>query len=106
MSPLSISIIYIDSLIEPRGIIDFFSNNPHFKACLAAKYLNTMVFKCHDITMIFLHQSINICLEIKYFKSWYLVDMCKKLVIAMKILGWSGVLNTQKISWYLVNYGI
>jgi hypothetical protein len=32
--------------------------------------------------------------------------MCKKLVIAMKTLGWSGVSNTPKISWYLVNHSI
>jgi hypothetical protein len=32
--------------------------------------------------------------------------MCKKLVIATKILGWSGVSNTPKILWYLANHGI
>jgi hypothetical protein len=32
--------------------------------------------------------------------------MYKKLVIAMKTLCWSGVSNTPKIPWYLVNYGI
>jgi hypothetical protein len=35
---------------------------------------------------IFLHQSTNICLKIKYSKLWYLIDMYKKLVIAIKIL--------------------
>jgi hypothetical protein len=42
----------------------------------------------------------------KYFKPWYLIDMYKKLVIAIKILGWSGVSNTSKISWYLANHDI
>jgi hypothetical protein len=32
--------------------------------------------------------------------------MWKKLVIVMKTLCWSGVLNTSKIPWYLTNYGI
>jgi hypothetical protein len=32
--------------------------------------------------------------------------MYKKLVIAMKTLGWSGVSNTPKIPWYLANHGI
>jgi hypothetical protein len=32
--------------------------------------------------------------------------MYKKLVIVIKILGWSGVLNTPKILWYLANYDI
>jgi hypothetical protein len=32
--------------------------------------------------------------------------MYKKLVIAMKTLGWSGVSNTPKILWYLANHGI
>jgi hypothetical protein len=45
-------------------------------------------------------------LETKYSKPWYLVDMYKKLVIAMKTLCWSGVSNTLKILWYLANYGI
>jgi hypothetical protein len=40
--------------------------------------------------------SINACLEIKYFKLWYLIDICKKLIIAMKTLGSSGVSNTPK----------
>jgi hypothetical protein len=56
--------------------------------------------------MVFLYQSINTCLEINYFKSWYLVDIYKKLVIAMKTLGLSGVLNTPKILWYLTNHDI
>jgi hypothetical protein len=30
--------------------------------------------------------------------------MYKKLVIAMKTLGWSGVSNTPKIPWYLANH--
>jgi hypothetical protein len=45
-------------------------------------------------------------LETKYSKPWYLVDMHKKLAIAMKTLGWSGVSNTPKILWYLANHGI
>jgi hypothetical protein len=77
---------------------------------VAPKYLNTMVFECHDIIMvyydIFYINPINTCLETKYFKPWYLVDICKKLVIAMKTLGWSGVSNTPKILWHLANYGI
>jgi hypothetical protein len=32
--------------------------------------------------------------------------MHKKLAIAMKTLGWSGVSNTPKILWYLANHGI
>jgi hypothetical protein len=36
-------------------------------------------------------------LETKYFKPWYLVNMCKKLVTVIKILGWSRVSNTLKI---------
>jgi hypothetical protein len=54
----------------------------------------------------FLHQSTNIYLEIKYFKLWYLLDMGKKLVIAVKTLGWSKLLNTQKITLYLANHDI
>jgi hypothetical protein len=27
-------------------------------------------------------------------------------VVVINTLGWSGVLNTPKILWYLVNYGI
>jgi hypothetical protein len=40
-----------------------------------------MVFECHDITVIyhgiFYINPTNTCLETKYFKSWYLVDMQK-----------------------------
>jgi hypothetical protein len=32
--------------------------------------------------------------------------MYKKLIIAMKTLGCSRVLNTPKITWYLANHGI
>jgi hypothetical protein len=46
------------------------------------------------------------CLETKYSKPWYLVDIYKKLVIDMKTLGWSRVSNTPKLSWYLANYDI
>jgi hypothetical protein len=48
----------------------------------------------------------NTCLKTKYYKPWYLVDICKKLVIVMKTLGWSGVSNTPKIPWNLANYDI
>jgi hypothetical protein len=59
-----------------------------------------------------LYQSIfyinptNTCLETKYSKPWYLVDMCNKLVIGIKTLYWSGVSNTLEIPWYLVNHVI
>jgi hypothetical protein len=56
--------------------------------------------------MVFLHQSTNTCLTTKYFKAWYLVGMYKKLVIAIKFLGWSGVSNTPKIIWYLAKHSI
>jgi hypothetical protein len=47
------------------------------RAYLGAKYLNTTIFKCHDITMIYY--------DIFYINPlWYLVDMYKKLVIAIK----------------------
>jgi hypothetical protein len=63
-------------------------------ACLGIKYLNTIfVSPTHFWNK-------------KYFKPWYLIDMYKKLVIAIKILGWSGVSNTSKISWYLANHDI
>jgi hypothetical protein len=69
-----------------------------------------MVFKCYHITMvyqgIFYINSTNTYLKIKYSKSWYLIGIYKKLVIGIKTLGWSGVLNTPKIPWYLANYDI
>jgi hypothetical protein len=77
------------------------------RACLPSKYLNTTVFKCHDIIIV--HHGIfyiNLTNKTKYYKSWYIVDICKKLVIAIKTLSSSRVSNTQKISWYLTNYGI
>jgi hypothetical protein len=72
--------------------------------------LNTTVFECHDITMVY-HGIFYINLpthawRLKYFKPWYLVDMYKKLVITIKTLCWSGVSNTPKIPWYLANHGI
>jgi hypothetical protein len=63
----------------------FFSTNDllkeTFRICLASKYLNIIVFKYHGIWMswynhgIFYINPTNICLKIKYSKSWYLVDM-------------------------------
>jgi hypothetical protein len=80
------------------------------KGLFGNKVFQTTIFKCHDITMvyqgIFYINPTNTCLETKYSKPWYLVDICKKLVIAMKTLCWSRVSNTSKISWYLANYGI
>jgi hypothetical protein len=42
----------------------------------------------------------------KYSKPWYLVDIHKKFVIAIKTLGSSRVSNTSKIQWSLANYDI
>jgi hypothetical protein len=82
----------------------------HLEGCLTRKYLNITVLEYHDIIIIyndiFYINSTNTCLEIKYFKPWYLVDICKKVVIVMKTLGWSEILNTLKIPLYLANYGI
>jgi hypothetical protein len=79
------------------------------RVCLAQKYLNITVFEYYDIIMVyhvvFYINPPNTCLETKYSKPWYLVDM-KKLVIAMKTLSSSGVSNTPNKSWYLANYGI
>jgi hypothetical protein len=69
-----------------------------YQSFLILRYFNVMIYYC-----IFY---INTCLKIKYFKLWYLVDMYKKLVSAIKTLDWSEVLNTLKISWYLTNHGI
>jgi hypothetical protein len=52
---------------------------------------------------IFYINSINTCLGTEYSKLLYLVDICKKLVIAMETLVWSGVLNALKIPCYLAN---
>jgi hypothetical protein len=63
--------------------------------------LNITVFKCHDVIMvyhnIFYINSTNTYLKIKYFKLLYLVDIYKKLLIAMNFFGWSGVSNTPKL---------
>jgi hypothetical protein len=72
-------------------------------------WLNTMVFECHGIIMVYhvifyINQSTYIWRQ--YSKSWYLIDMWKKLVIAIKTLSWSEVSNTLKILWYLANHGI
>jgi hypothetical protein len=84
--------------------------SPYYSwACLGVKYLNATVFECHDITMVYHNIFYNnppTHVWRQYSKPWYLVDMYKKLVIVMKTLGWSEVLNTPKIPWYVANHGI
>jgi hypothetical protein len=47
---------------------------------------DTKVFEYYDIYHdIFYINRINTCLKIKYSKIWYLVDICKKLIITIKV---------------------